>query len=128
MAWDFQTEPEFQEQLDWTARFVREEIWPIEPIADELDQAALERIYARLLLAGIAASHYGLRHTALVYAAAAAELAASALVSLIVHARRESDHRAAPIERPVPSPPGPCTIPPCLPAEPVERAPEAVSG
>jgi acyl-CoA dehydrogenase len=48
MAWDFQTEPEFQEQLDWTARFVREEIWPIEPIADELDQAALERIYAPL--------------------------------------------------------------------------------
>jgi acyl-CoA dehydrogenase len=48
MEWDFQTEPEFQEQLDWTARFVREEIWPIEPIADELDQAALERIYAPL--------------------------------------------------------------------------------
>jgi hypothetical protein len=48
MAWDFQTEPEFQEQLDWTARFVREEIWPIEPIADQLDQAALERIYAPL--------------------------------------------------------------------------------
>jgi hypothetical protein len=42
MTWDFQTEPEFQEQLDWTARFVREEIWPIEPIADELEQAALE--------------------------------------------------------------------------------------
>jgi acyl-CoA dehydrogenase len=34
MAWDFQTEPEFQEQLDWAARFVREELWPIEPIAE----------------------------------------------------------------------------------------------
>jgi alkylation response protein AidB-like acyl-CoA dehydrogenase len=48
MAWDFQTEPEFQEQLDWTARFVREEIWPMEPVADELDQATLQRIYAPL--------------------------------------------------------------------------------
>jgi hypothetical protein len=33
MAWDFQTDPEFQEQLDWATRFVREEIWPIEPVA-----------------------------------------------------------------------------------------------
>jgi acyl-CoA dehydrogenase len=48
MAWDFQTEPEFQEQLDWTARFVRGEIWPIEPVADELDQATLQRIDAPL--------------------------------------------------------------------------------
>jgi acyl-CoA dehydrogenase len=48
MAWDFQTDPEFQEQLDWATQFVREEIWPIEPVADELDQAALERIYTPL--------------------------------------------------------------------------------
>ncbi len=30
MAWDFATEPEFQEQLDWMARFVRERIEPID--------------------------------------------------------------------------------------------------
>src|SRR5215210_1538024 len=35
MAWDFSTEPEFQEQLDWMRDFVREEIWPIETVFEE---------------------------------------------------------------------------------------------
>jgi acyl-CoA dehydrogenase len=48
MAWDFSTEPEFQQKLDWMRDFVREEIWPIETIASELDQQALDRIYAPL--------------------------------------------------------------------------------
>jgi len=48
MAWDFSTEPEFQEQLDWMRVFVREEIWPLETVIDELDQPALDRIYAPL--------------------------------------------------------------------------------
>jgi acyl-CoA dehydrogenase len=30
MAWDFSTEPEFQEQLDWIDEFVREEIEPLD--------------------------------------------------------------------------------------------------
>ena len=30
MAWDFETEPEFQEQLDWVDEFVREEIEPLD--------------------------------------------------------------------------------------------------
>ena len=30
MAWDFSTEPEFQEQLDWVARFCKEEIEPLD--------------------------------------------------------------------------------------------------
>ena len=30
MAWDFSTEPEFQEKLDWVDRFCREEIEPLE--------------------------------------------------------------------------------------------------
>jgi acyl-CoA dehydrogenase len=30
MAWDFSTEPEFQEQLDWVEEFCREEIEPID--------------------------------------------------------------------------------------------------
>jgi acyl-CoA dehydrogenase len=41
MAWDFCTEPDFQEQLDWMARFVREEVWPLETL--DLDQAQLDR-------------------------------------------------------------------------------------
>lgn len=48
MAWDFSTEPEFQEQLDWMREFVREEIWPLETVAGELDQAGLDRAYAPL--------------------------------------------------------------------------------
>jgi len=46
MAWDFSTEPEFQEQLDWMATFVRDEIWPLETL--ELDQAQLDRALAPL--------------------------------------------------------------------------------
>src|SRR5207247_4739443 len=30
MAWDFETEPEFQEQLDWMDGFVREEVEPLD--------------------------------------------------------------------------------------------------
>jgi acyl-CoA dehydrogenase len=48
MAWDFSTDPDFDEQLEWMRGFVREEIWPIETIAHEVDQAALDRIYAPL--------------------------------------------------------------------------------
>jgi acyl-CoA dehydrogenase len=48
MAWDFSTEPEFQGKLDWMRAFVREEIWPLETIVEELDQGALDRIYAPL--------------------------------------------------------------------------------
>jgi acyl-CoA dehydrogenase len=29
MAWDFQTEPEFQEKLDWIQRFCEEEVEPL---------------------------------------------------------------------------------------------------
>jgi acyl-CoA dehydrogenase len=48
MAWDFSTDPEFQEHLDWMREFVREEIWPIETLMREFDQRALDRIYAPL--------------------------------------------------------------------------------
>jgi len=41
MAWDFSTEPEFQGQLDWMRDFVREEIWPLETLLGEVDDAAL---------------------------------------------------------------------------------------
>ncbi len=48
MAWDFSTEPEFEEHLEWMRGFVREEIWPIETIDSEIGQAELDRIYAPL--------------------------------------------------------------------------------
>ena len=32
MAWDFETDPAFQEKLDWVERFVDEELIPLEPI------------------------------------------------------------------------------------------------
>src|SRR5437660_8553673 len=48
VAWDFSTEPEFEEHLDWMRAFVREEIWPIETIDAEIGQAELDRIYAPL--------------------------------------------------------------------------------
>jgi acyl-CoA dehydrogenase len=48
MAWDFSTEPEFQQQLDWMRAFVREEVWPIETIFGDLDDAALKRVIAPL--------------------------------------------------------------------------------
>jgi acyl-CoA dehydrogenase len=48
MAWDFSTDPDFEAQLEWMRGFVREELWPLETIADDLDQAALDRIYAPL--------------------------------------------------------------------------------
>src|ERR671916_2355353 len=48
MAWDFSTEPEFQEQLDWMRDFMREEIWPVETVFEELGQAGFERAIAPL--------------------------------------------------------------------------------
>src|SRR6478672_11111099 len=48
MAWDFSTEPEFEERLAWMREFVREEIWPIETIGDDITQAQLDAVYAPL--------------------------------------------------------------------------------
>ena len=35
MAWDFETEPDFQRKLDWMAEFVREEVEPLDVLFDE---------------------------------------------------------------------------------------------
>jgi acyl-CoA dehydrogenase len=48
VAWEFSTDPEFEEHLEWMRRFVREEIWPIETIEHDIGQAELDRIYAPL--------------------------------------------------------------------------------
>ncbi len=36
MAWDFETEPEFQRELDWIDRFVREEVEPLDLVLGEV--------------------------------------------------------------------------------------------
>ncbi len=43
MAWEFSTEPEFQRQLDWMAGFVREQLWPLETLLEELGWDGLTR-------------------------------------------------------------------------------------
>jgi acyl-CoA dehydrogenase len=43
MPWDFSTEPEFQAKLDWMREFVREQIWPLETLIDELGFDGLRR-------------------------------------------------------------------------------------
>jgi len=48
MAWDFSTDPVFEEQLEWMRAFVRQEIWPIEAIQHDIGQVELERIYGPL--------------------------------------------------------------------------------
>jgi len=39
VAWDFQTEPEFEEKLAWMREFVKEEIFPIETLRLSYDDA-----------------------------------------------------------------------------------------
>ena len=46
MAWDFETEPEFEEQLAWARQFVREEVLPLELL--DVDQEVMDRITAPL--------------------------------------------------------------------------------
>ena len=36
MAWDFETEPEFQAKLDWMRGFIDGELIPLEPVLAEL--------------------------------------------------------------------------------------------
>jgi acyl-CoA dehydrogenase len=48
MAWDFSTDPEFQEQLDWMRDLVRDEVWPIETVFDELGENGFRRAIAPL--------------------------------------------------------------------------------
>ena len=56
MAWDFSTEPEFEEKLEWMRGFVRDEIIPLETLqlgaylgaADALVSEPLRGIVARI--------------------------------------------------------------------------------
>ena len=68
MAWDFSTEPEFQEQLDWMLDFVREEVEPLDLLfrgpADPFDPRGPARPIIRELqkhvqARGLWAAHLG---------------------------------------------------------------------
>src|SRR5438067_1880588 len=48
MTWDFSTDPDFQEQLDWMSDLVRSEIWPLETIWRELGIDGLREAIAPL--------------------------------------------------------------------------------
>src|SRR5918998_5135550 len=41
MAWDFSTDPEFQEHLDWMRDLVRDEVWPIETVQERVKERGL---------------------------------------------------------------------------------------
>ena len=36
MAWDFETDPEFEQQLEWMRAFIDSELIPLEPILKDL--------------------------------------------------------------------------------------------
>jgi acyl-CoA dehydrogenase len=66
MAWDFETDPDYQEELDWVAAFVKEEVEPLgflikhgydmrDPIRNELIPPLQEKVKAR----GLWACHLG---------------------------------------------------------------------
>ena len=51
MGWDFETEPEYQEKLDWVDRFLREDVEPLDYVLgdayDKTDQRALAVVRPR---------------------------------------------------------------------------------
>ena len=40
MAWDFSTEPEFEEKLEWMRGFVESEVFPLETLGSDLRPGA----------------------------------------------------------------------------------------
>jgi acyl-CoA dehydrogenase len=44
MAWDFETEPEFERKLEWMRRFVKDEVYPLEVIAPEVTDEQFLRL------------------------------------------------------------------------------------
>jgi acyl-CoA dehydrogenase len=43
LSWDFSTDPEFERKLEWMRAFVREHIWPLETLMDDLGWEGLQR-------------------------------------------------------------------------------------
>jgi len=66
MAWDFETEPEFQRELDWMDAFVRDEIEPLDhvfrnpyDVADRRARDAVKPLKQRVKERGLWACHLG---------------------------------------------------------------------
>jgi acyl-CoA dehydrogenase len=63
MSWDFSTEPEFQRQLEWMNEFVRERVWPLETLVEELGwdglQRAMDPLREEVKGQGLWAAHLG---------------------------------------------------------------------
>jgi acyl-CoA dehydrogenase len=59
VAWDFSTEPEFEEKLAWMRAFVRDELYPLEALDLDHDRflAAIEPLKERVKEAGLWAAH-----------------------------------------------------------------------
>ncbi len=59
MAWDFSTEPEFEEKLEWMRRFVREEVFPLETLDLTYDQVkvAIRPLQEQVKAQGLWAAH-----------------------------------------------------------------------
>lgn len=67
MAWDFQTDPEYQEKLDWADAFVREEVEPLDLVwpglqftpLDGARRAAVDPLKEQVREQGLWATHLG---------------------------------------------------------------------
>jgi acyl-CoA dehydrogenase len=67
MAWDFETEPEFQAKLDWADAFVREEVEPLDLIwpgleftpLDDARRAVIDPLKDEVRAQGLWATHLG---------------------------------------------------------------------
>ncbi len=59
MAWDFETEPEFELQLEWMRTFVREEVFPLETLNLNYDQilVAIKPLQEQVKARGLWAAH-----------------------------------------------------------------------
>ncbi|MFV9431689.1 acyl-CoA dehydrogenase family protein [Rhodococcus rhodochrous] len=67
MAWDFETEPEYQKKLDWADAFVREEVEPLDLVweheqfvpLDGLRRKAIDPLKEKVRAEGLWATHLG---------------------------------------------------------------------
>jgi acyl-CoA dehydrogenase len=66
MSWDFETEPEFQKELDWVEAFVREEVEPLDflihhawDMKDPVRQKLIPPLQERVRERGLWAAHLG---------------------------------------------------------------------
>ena len=59
MAWDFETEPEFEQQLEWMRTFVKEEVFPLETLNLTYDQilVAIKPLQEQVKARGLWAAH-----------------------------------------------------------------------